>query len=108
MAWLKAITAYIALRSLGRAALALGERPSGVTGRLGRRLLRAGDDRVLAARLEGWLGVRGVGVVETTNFVLLLVVLATLLIEQTCSLSPAQEHVLHWVDALACSFFLLD
>lgn len=76
--------------------------------RLGRRLLRAADDRELARRLERNIGRRGVAVVETTNFVLLLVVLATLLVESTMELSAAQLHVLHWIDAAACAFFIAD
>lgn len=77
-------------------------------GKLGRRLLRAADDRELALRLEARVGRRGVALVETTNFVLLLVVLVTLLVESTVPLSPPQLHVLHWIDALACSFFVAD
>lgn len=76
--------------------------------KFGRRLLRAGDDRVLAGRLERRLGRRGVSILETTNFVLLLVVLATLVIEYLVDLTPAQETVFHWIDALACLFFVAD
>lgn len=76
--------------------------------RFARRLQRAADDRELARRLEHHLGARGVTVLETTNFVLLLVVLATLLVEATMTLSPGQANVLHWIDALACSFFIAD
>lgn len=91
-------------------AAATGSRPSR---RLGRRLLRAADDRELARRLEARIGARGVGFVETTNFVLLLVVLATLVLELLAwrgllPLTPVQEDVLHWIDAIACSFFVAD
>ena len=75
--------------------------------RLGRRLLRAGDDRELARRLERRLGRRGVAVLETTNFVLLLVVLVTLVIE-AMDLTDTQDLVFHWIDAIACLFFIAD
>lgn len=75
---------------------------------LGKRLLRAADDRVLAGRLERRLGRRGVSVLETTNFVLLLVVLVTLVIEAAVDLTPTQAHVFRWVDAIACLFFIAD
>lgn len=97
------------LRCVGRAALQLAKPGSTpVCRRLGRRLLRAADDRELEARLERAIGARGVTFVETTNFVLLLLVLTTLLVESTCELSVTQAAVLHWVDALACCFFLAD
>ena len=76
--------------------------------RFGRRLLTAADDRVLARRLEQKIGSRGVTVLETTNFVLLLVVLATLVIEASVELSETQLWIFHWVDALACLFFVGD
>ncbi|MBL8727884.1 MAG: ion transporter [Planctomycetes bacterium] len=74
----------------------------------GRRLLRAADDRELARRLEAIVGARGITAIETTNFVLLLVVLLILLVEATVDLSPLQSNVLQWIDAAACSFFVLD
>ncbi|HEU4420264.1 MAG TPA: hypothetical protein VFT55_15110, partial [Planctomycetota bacterium] len=74
----------------------------------GRRLLRAADDRELARRLEARVGRAGVSAIETTNFVLLLGVLAILLVETTVELSPTQAAVLHWIDAAACSFFIAD
>lgn len=76
--------------------------------RLGRRLGRAADDRELARRLEQRLGRRGVAFVETTNFVLLLVVLTTLVVEYAGSLTDGQTHVLDCIDALACTFFVAD
>lgn len=76
--------------------------------RFGRRLLRAADDRELARRLEKRLGRRGVAILETTNFVLLLVVLVTLLVEATVDLTPGQLQVFQWIDALACLFFIAD
>ncbi|MFT4843589.1 MAG: hypothetical protein ACJA0V_000516 [Planctomycetota bacterium] len=76
--------------------------------RLGKRLLRAGDDRELAGRLERRLGRRGVTILETTNFVLLLVVLVTLVIEEVVDLTPVQLNVFHWIDAIACLFFIAD
>jgi len=76
--------------------------------RLGRRLLRAADDRVLAGRLERRLGRRGVAVLETTNFVLLLVVLVTLVVESMANLTVEQTHIFRWIDALACLFFIAD
>ncbi|MFK7741550.1 MAG: hypothetical protein AB8H80_14625 [Planctomycetota bacterium] len=76
--------------------------------RLGRRLLRAADDRVLAKRLERRIGRRGVAIVETTNFVLLLVVLVTLVIEQAVDLTDGQKLIFHWIDAIACLFFIAD
>ena len=81
---------------------------SPVCRRLGRRLGRAADDRELARRLEQRLGRRGVAFVETTNFVLLLVVLATLVVQSTVPLSDGQAYVLDWIDALACTFFVAD
>lgn len=97
------------LRSTAQVVLRLAE----VTGsrrcrRLGNRLRRAGDDRELAGRLERRLGRRGVAVLESTNFVLLLVVLATLLIEATVDLTATQVLVFQWIDALACLFFVAD
>jgi hypothetical protein len=76
--------------------------------RLARRLGRAGDDRELARRLESLLGRRGVVLVETTNFVLLLVVLVTLFVEMTMTLSERQVTIFNWIDASACTFFLVD
>lgn len=76
--------------------------------RFGRRLLRAADDRELARRLEAIVGARGVTAIETTNFVLLLVVLLILLIEATVELSPLQANALQWIDAAACLFFIAD
>lgn len=97
------------LQATGDVLLQFGERcRSRACRRLGRRLQRAAADRELARRLEARLGARGVTAVETTNFVLLLVVLATLVVEATMPLSAAQLHALHWVDALACSFFVAD
>ncbi|MBL9078246.1 MAG: hypothetical protein JNL08_12120 [Planctomycetes bacterium] len=76
--------------------------------RIGRRLVRAAWDRELARRLERLISARGIAAIETTNFVLLLVVLLVLLIETTVALSPAQATALHWIDAAACTFFVLD
>lgn len=76
--------------------------------RFGRRLLRAADDRELARRLERRIGARGVTALETTNFVLLLVVLVTLVVEAAVELTPAQLTAFHWIDALACLFFIGD
>lgn len=76
--------------------------------RFGKRLLCAADDRELARRLERRLGRRGVSFLETTNFVLLIVVLATLIIEAAVHLSPSQAHLFHWIDAIACLFFVAD
>ena len=97
------------LRCAGDAARQLGEATgSRRVGRLAQRLRRAADDRELARRLEARIGTGGVSAVETTNFVLLLVVLGTLLVESTMTLSPAWQHALHWVDAAACLFFVAD
>ncbi len=95
----------------GRVVAAMGKATgSRVCRHLGRRLLRAADDRELAKRLEARIGRRGVAFVETTNFVLLLVVLTTLVLEWTLlpSLTEGQLDVLHWIDALACLFFVAD
>jgi hypothetical protein len=81
---------------------------SRVVQRLGRRLRRAADDRELARRLEAIVGAKGLARIETTNFVLLLVVLVTLLVEATVDLSPAAANALHWLDAAACLFFVAD
>lgn len=97
------------LRCSGRLLLRMAERTgSRRCRRFGRRLLRAADDRVLARRLEARLGRRGVAVLETTNFVLLMVVLVTLVIERAVDLTAAQTLVFHWIDALACLFFIAD
>ena len=97
------------LRCNGRLLLDLGEHEGAVRlRRLGRRLLRTADDRELARRLEGLLGRRGLALLETTNFLLLLGVLAILVVESTVTLTPAQAHALHWIDALACAFFIAD
>ncbi|MEC8653461.1 MAG: hypothetical protein VXY92_12965 [Planctomycetota bacterium] len=92
---------------------ALLERLAAQTGsrrcsRFGRRLLTAADDRELARRMERRLGARGVAALETTNFVLLVVVLVTLIVEASVDLTPAQRTAFHWVDALACLFFVAD
>ncbi len=73
-----------------------------------RRLARRADDRELALRLERRLGRRGVAIVESVNFLLLLVVLVTLVVESVMDLSPSQLFVLHAIDAAACCFFVLD
>lgn len=99
------------LASTGRVVRGLAEATGSKTcRRLGRRLLRAGDDRELARRMEARLGQRGVSFVETTNFVLLLVVLTTLVVESAMAstLTTTQMDVLHWIDALACAFFVAD
>ena len=97
------------MRCTGDLLLRMGERTgSRRCRRFGKRLLRGGDDRELAGRLERHLGRRGVSVLETTNFVLLLVVLITLVIEAVVHLSPVQAHVFRWIDAIACLFFIAD
>lgn len=97
------------LRTTGRVLLRVASKTgSRRCRRFGKRLLRAGDDRELARRLEKRLGRRGVAILETTNFVLLLVVLVTLLIEHAFNLTETQENVFHWIDALACLFFIAD
>ncbi|MBK8097212.1 MAG: hypothetical protein IPK26_08895 [Planctomycetes bacterium] len=77
-------------------------------GRLARRLRAAAEERQLALRLERLLGRRGAVALETSSFVLLLTVLALLVLESTVALTPGQSHVLQWVDALACLFFVLE
>ncbi len=97
------------LQCTGAVARQLAEQTgSKVCARFGRRLLRAADDRELARRLEAIVGARGVTAIETTNFVLLLVVLLILLIEATVELSPPQANALQWIDAVACLFFIAD
>ncbi len=97
------------LRRHGQLLASLAERTgSKPCRRFSRRLLRAADDRELARRLEGVLGRRGVVVLETTNFVLLLVVLTTLVLETVMVLTPEQAMLLQWVDAAACAFFIAD
>lgn len=97
------------MRCTGDLLLRMGEKTgSRRCRRLGKRLLRAGDDRELAGRLERRLGRRGVSILETTNFVLLLVVLVTLVIEEMVQLTPVQENVFRWIDAIACLFFIAD
>ena len=76
--------------------------------RFARRLRRAADDRELARRLDARLGARGVAALESANFALLLVVLGTLVVESTVDLSDGWLHALHWIDALACLFFVAD
>lgn len=76
--------------------------------RCARRLRRDADDRELARRLDARLGRRGVAALESTNLALLLVVLGTLVVESTVDLSDSWRHALHWVDALACLFFVAD
>lgn len=76
--------------------------------RAGNRLLRIADDRELARRLELRLGRRGVTLLETANFVLLLLVLGILVVQATVELEPATQRMLQWIDAGACLFFVLD
>jgi hypothetical protein len=97
------------LRASGLAVLAMAAPArSKVCRRLGNRMLRAADDRELACRLEARLGRRGVAWLETTNLVLLLVVLAVLLLESALALGEAQLRALHAVEAAACVFFVAD
>ncbi|MCA8965726.1 MAG: hypothetical protein KDC48_12655, partial [Planctomycetes bacterium] len=97
------------LRATSRAMALVAETEAGKACRgPGKRLARRADDRELALRLERRLGRRGVAAVETTNFLLLLVVLITLVVESVMDLSPAQLFVLHAIDAAACCFFVLD
>ncbi len=97
------------LRSTSRTMDRLAALPEGRhCGRLARRLARLADDRELALRLERRLGARGVAALETTNFVLLVVVLVSLVVESVADLSPGQLYVLHAIDAAACVFFVLD
>lgn len=97
------------LRAAGTLLLQVPAAIAGKTGtRLGRRLLHAADDRELAARLERLLGRTGVTALETTSLLLLLVVLASLLVEATVALSPGATLWLRWIDALACSWFVLE
>ncbi|MGE3172216.1 MAG: hypothetical protein AB7O97_06270 [Planctomycetota bacterium] len=76
--------------------------------RRSRRALRAADDRELQARLEALLGHRGVIALETGSFVLLLLVLVVLVVEATVALTDRQLVWLHWVDGLACAFFVAE
>ena len=97
------------LRATGRAMAAVAALDGGQACRApARRMARLADDRELALRLERRLGRRGVAVLETTNFVLLLVVLVTLVVESVADLTVGQLFVLHAIDAAACSFFVLD
>ncbi len=77
-------------------------------GRRARRSLRAADDRQLLQRSEAVLGHRGVQVVEVVSMSLLLVVLAVLILESLTTLSPATSLVLRWIDAIACSYFVIE
>lgn len=76
--------------------------------RRGRRSLRAADDRELVRRTESVLGRRGVAFVENTSFVLLVVVLVVLLLEALVAFTPGQLRMLHWIDGLACAFFIAE
>ncbi|MEC7583849.1 MAG: hypothetical protein VYE77_05990, partial [Planctomycetota bacterium] len=101
------------LRSTGQMLLAIGERVSAPrmkrrVRRRGRRSLRSADDRELTRRLEARLGRRGISIMENTSFGLLALVLVLLIVEVAVALTPAQTHVLHWVDALACLFFIVE
>lgn len=90
------------LRQLGRA------QRDRLLRRLGRRLGRAANDRELLLRMEARIGHRGVVVLETTSFVLLLLVLALILVEATVQLTPAQALLLSWVDGVACLLFVAE
>ena len=101
------------LRSTGQMLMALGEgvsepRMKRRIRRRGRRSLRSADDRELACRVEARLGRRGTSIMENTSFGLLALVLVLLIVEASVALTPAQTHVLHWVDALACLFFIVE
>lgn len=97
------------LRATGNAVLAMAAPARSKTcRRLGRRLLRAGDDRELTRRVEARLGRRGVAWLETANLVLLLAVLVALLLDLLLTLSPAQLLVLHGAEVFACAFFVAD
>lgn len=97
------------LRTTGQLSHGLAERTgSRRCRRFGQRLVTAADDRELARRMERRLGARGVSALETTNFVLLVVVLVTLVVEAFVTLTPVQLTVFHWIDAVACLFFIAD
>lgn len=97
------------LRATGRAMAQVAAVPAGRNCRgSAKRLLRLADDRELALRLERRLGRRGVAMLEATNFLLLIVVLLTLILESVLELSPAQVFALHLIDAAACCFFVAD
>jgi hypothetical protein len=97
------------LRCTGELLLACAVRTdSALMRRQGRRLLRAAGDRELARRLEGAVGRRGVALLETANFVLLLVVLVSIVVEATVDLPPGWLVALRWLDAGACLFFVAD
>ncbi len=83
-------------------------RPSPRLRRRARRASRAADDRELQARLEDLFGRRGVGAIETASFLLLALVLTLLLVESAVPLSADAAAALHWVDGLACLFFILE
>jgi len=74
--------------------------------RRGKRALRSADDRELARRTEAMLGRRGVAIMENTSFGLLALVLLLLIVEAVVELPAGQAHVLHWIDGLACLFFI--
>ena len=76
--------------------------------RLGRRLSRAANDRELLQRMEARIGHRGAVVLETTSFVLLLLVLGLILVDALVTLSPLQQRLVQWTDGLVCLFFIVE
>lgn len=76
--------------------------------RRSRRARRAADDFELQARLERLLSPRGVSLLEATSFALLLVVVATLVLQ---AFVPEDSPLLPWtnaIDATAGCWFVLE
>ncbi len=85
------------LQSTSQMLLALAERTGNRTlRRLGKRLWRASNDRILAQRLERVLTRRGAILLETTSFSLLLVLLGLLFVESLFPFSDATLKSFVW------------
>lgn len=97
------------LRATGAALLQLGRlHRDALLRRLGRRLLRAANDRELLLRMERRIGHRGVVALETTSFALLLVVLGLIAVETSVTLTRPQALVLEWIDGGICTLFIVE
>ncbi len=90
------------------ATVAAAPRSQRMLRRRARRATRAADDRELGQRQEELLGRSGVSAMENTSFALLVLVLVLLLVEASVALAPSTLHAMHWVDGIACLFFVVE
>ncbi len=76
--------------------------------RRARRSRCAADDRELQGRLESLLGGRGVVLLETTSFGLLVIVVGLLVLQSVLPLGDATLRAMNAIDAVAGCWFVLE